>query len=128
MRHDLLSDAMSALKNGDAVGKRGVIIPASSLVKNVLLVLQKRGYVGEFEHIDDGRGGKFSIRLIGKINDAGAVRPRFSCTLKEFAKFERRFLPAFAFGFIIVSTSKGILTHEEAKEKGVGGKLLAYIY
>src|SRR3989344_1337524 len=128
MRHDLLSDVMSALKNGDQAGKKETIAPASSLVKDVLMVLQKHGYISEFEHIDDGRGGRFSIKLLGKINDSGAVRPRFSCTLKEYEKFERRFLPAFAFGFIVVSTSKGVMTHTEAKEKKLGGKLLAYIY
>lgn len=128
MRHDLLSDVMSALKNGDNVGKKEAVVPSSSLVKDVLLVLQKNGYIGEFEYIDDCRGGKFAIQLLGKINDAGAVRPRFSCQLKEFQKFEQRYLPAFAFGFIIISTSKGVLTHKEAKEKKLGGKLLAYIY
>ena len=46
----------------------------------------------------------------------------------EFEKFERRYLPAKGFGFLLVSTSKGIMTNEEAKTNGVGGKLIAYIY
>ena len=128
MRHDLLSDVMSALKNGDQAGKKETIAPASSLVKDVLMVLQKHGYISEFEHIDDGRGGRFSIKLLGKINDSGAVRPRFSCTLKEYEKFERRFLPAKDFGILFVSTPKGVMTHYDAKSKKLGGKLLAYCY
>ncbi len=49
-------------------------------------------------------------------------------TTEEFEKFEKRFLPAKDFGFLILSTSKGIMTHLAAKEKSIGGKLLAYVY
>jgi small subunit ribosomal protein S8 len=48
--------------------------------------------------------------------------------LHEFDKFEKRYLPARGFGIIIVSTNKGIMTLEEAKEKRIGGRLLAYCY
>ena len=69
MRHDVLSDVLSAIKNGDNVGKRFVLTPASNMVKEVLLLMQKHGYIGEFEFIDDKRGGKFKIKLLGKVND-----------------------------------------------------------
>ena len=45
-----------------------------------------------------------------------------------FEKFERRYLPAKGFGILIVSTSIGMMTNEEAKIKMIGGKLLAYVY
>lgn len=128
MRHDLLSDVLSAIKNGDVVGKRETVTPASSMVKSVLLILQRNGYIGDFEFIDDKRGGRFRIGLTGNVNACGAVRPRFAVTKGEYEKWERRFLPASGFGLLIVSTSQGVLPHTEAKEKGMGGKLLAYIY
>ena len=48
--------------------------------------------------------------------------------MDEIDKYVRRFLPSRDFGFIIVSTSKGLMTHEEAIEKNIGGSLIAYIF
>ena len=128
MRHDLLSDVLSAIKNGDGYGKRETITPFSKLVKEVLLILQKNKFIGDFEYIDDARGGKFRIQLLGKVNKCGSIRPRFPVKRDEYEKWEKRFLPAAGFGFLIISTPKGVMTHIEAKDKGLGGKLLAYCY
>lgn len=128
MRHDILSDVLSAIKNGDKVGKTETIAPASKMVKNVLLILQKGGFIGNFEFIDDGRGGKFRISLTGSVNSCGAIRPRFAVAKDEYEKWERRFLPAAGIGLLIVSTAAGVKTHIEAKEQGIGGRLLAYVY
>jgi small subunit ribosomal protein S8 len=128
MRHDLLSDVLSAIKNGDRVGKKETITSASKLIKNVLLILQEHNYIGDFEYIDDKRGGKFKIQLLGKVNNCNAIRPRFYVKADQYEKFEKRFLPAAGMGFIIVSTSKGLMIHSEAKEKGIGGTLLGFVY
>jgi len=128
MRHDLLSDVLSAIKNGERAGKKETISPFSKLVKNVLLILQKHDYIGDFEYIDDKRGGKFKIQLLGKINDCNSIRPRFPVKKDEYEKWEKRFLPASGMGFLIVSTPEGLLTHVEAKEKELGGILLCFIY
>ncbi len=128
MRHDLLSDMLSAVKNGDNVGKKEAVVPASKLLREVLKVLQRHNFIGNFEYVDDGRGGKFKIELKGKINSCGSIKPRFSVHSGEYEKFERRFLPASGFGLLILSTSKGVLIHEDAKAKKIGGKLLAYVY
>ena len=128
MRHDLISDVLSAIKNGDNFGKGETITNASKLVKEILLLMQKNNYIGNFEHVDDAKGGKFKIQLVGNINNCGAVRPRFAVRKDEFDKYEKRFLPAEGFGFLIVSTSQGLFTHNDAKKKGLGGKLLAYVY
>ena len=93
-----------------------------------LMIFQKNNYIGEFEMIEDGKGNKFKIQLFGKINNCGSIRPRFSTKADESEKWERRFLPATEIGLLIVSTSQGMLTFKEAKEKGIGGKLLAFIY
>ena len=128
MRHDLLSDVLSAIKNGDKVGKSDTITPSSKLVKNVLLILQKHNYIGDFEYMDDNRGGKFKIQLLGKVNDCKAIRPRSFIKVEDYEKFEKRFLPAAGMGFIIVSTSKGLMLHSEAREKGMGGTLIAFVF
>jgi small subunit ribosomal protein S8 len=43
-------------------------------------------------------------------------------------KWEARYLPARDFGLLILTTTEGIIGHDEARKKGIGGKLLAYVY
>ncbi len=105
-----------------------MISPSSKLLGRVLRVLQLNGYIGEFEFIDDGRSGKFKIQLLGRVNKCGAVTPRFSVTADGFENWEKTFLPARDVGILVVSTSLGVISHKEAKEKKVGGRLLAYVY
>ncbi len=128
MRHDLLVDDLHVISNAEKTGKRTCTVPASSLVKNVLKVLQKESYIGKFEFIDDGKSGKLEIQLIGKINESRAVKPRFSVKKNDYEKWEKRYLPAKDFGLLIMSTSKGVMTQKDAVKIGLGGRLLAYVY
>jgi small subunit ribosomal protein S8 len=128
MRHDMIADAFSVIKNAEDIGKTECVTPASGLIKNMLLIMQKEKYIGEFEHIDDGRGGKFKIQLLGNINKCGAIKPRFSVGKADFIRWEKRFLPAATLGLLIVSTSGGVISHKDAKKKEIGGKLLGYVY
>ena len=112
-----------------SIGQEAVTIkPASKLIGRVLKIMQDHGYIEEFEYQEDGRGGKFIVKLAPTINDCGAIKPRFPVKKDEFIKWERRFLPAQGIGLLIVTTSKGVMTHEKAKRKGIGGKLVAYVY
>jgi small subunit ribosomal protein S8 len=126
---DTLSNGLTTVINNEMRNKRECIIsPASKLLGRVLRIMQLNGYVGEFEFIDDGRSGKFKVQLLGRINKCGAIRPRFSMRITEIEEWEKRFLPSRDVGIIVVSTSKGALSHREAKEKQIGGKLLAFVY
>ncbi|MBD3155070.1 MAG: 30S ribosomal protein S8, partial [Candidatus Aenigmarchaeota archaeon] len=104
------------------------ITPASKLVKEVLKIMQKNKYIGVFEFIDDGKSGRFKIELKKRVNDCNVIKPRYSVKSDEFEIFEKRYLPAKDFGKLIVTTSNGVMTHEEAKKKHLGGKLLAYVF
>jgi len=129
MSSDPIADALIALKNSDAAAKRECIFrPASKLLGEILRVMQKEGYLNSFEFIDDGRDGSYRIELLGKINNCRAIKPRYAVKKSEFERYEKRYLPARDVGTLIVTTPKGVLTHREAKEKGIGGKLLAFIY
>lgn len=126
---DPLADALSNIMNTERVGKREVVIDiASKLVGNVLHVMQKYGYIGEFEHIDDGRAGKFRVQLLGRINNCNVIKPRFPVKFKEIDDAERKYLPGQGIGILILTTSQGIMSHYEAKERKIGGRLLAYVY
>lgn len=128
MRHDLLSDVLHVITNAERMGKRNCMVPASSLVKDVLKAMQSEGYIGKFEFIDDGKSGKFEIHLVGKINESKAIKPRFAVKKNEYEKWETRYLPAKGFGTLIVSTPKGVMVQKDAVQNGLGGRLLAYVY
>ncbi|MCX9080971.1 MAG: 30S ribosomal protein S8 [Candidatus Methanoperedens sp.] len=126
---DPLADALSTIKNAEIIGKSDCTIkPASKLIGNVLKVMKDKGYIGDFEFIDDGKSGYFKVQLKGKINKCGVIRPRHAVKNTEFEKWEKRFLPAKGFGSIILTTPGGVMTHSEARDNGIGGELLAYVY
>ncbi len=126
---DPLANALSMIKNYENARKREVVVkPASKLIAEVLRIAQQEGFIGEFEFIDDGKAGKFRIALLGKINKCGVIRPRHAVKRDGYEKWEKRYLPAAGFGALVVSTPKGVITHTQAEEQGVGGRLLAYIY
>lgn len=130
MQVDPLGDALSNIKNSEYAGKLSCILqPSSKLTGNVLKLMQDYNYIGEFEYIDDGKAGVFRVQLKGKVNSCGVIRPRYAVGKKQgFEKFEKRFLPARGFGILMVSTTEGMMSHEEAIERGIGGRLIAYVY
>ena len=129
MLNDVLANLLSAMKNAEKSGKDELIFaPVSKLSTTVLKIMKQHGYLNDFEAIEDGKGGIYRVMLLRKINDCRVIKPRFPVAKGEFVKWERRFLPAEGFGIIIVSTSQGVMIHSEAKEKGLGGKLIAYVY
>lgn len=124
-----LSNMLSSILNNERRHKHECIVyPASNLLGKVLRVMQRYGYVGEFEFVDDGRGGKFKVQLLGRINDCGTVRPRFSSGVSEFEKWGKRYLPSRDVGILLITTTKGVLSHKDAREGGAGGQLLGYVY
>jgi small subunit ribosomal protein S8 len=129
MLNDSLANTMSGILNAERIGKSEYLVkPVSKIIKKVMEILNKEGYVGKMEKISDAKGGLYKLHLLGMINKCGVVKPRFSVKLDEFEKFEKRYLPAKNLGIIIISTPKGMMTHEEAKEAKTGGRLLAYCY
>ncbi|MEM3761989.1 MAG: 30S ribosomal protein S8 [Archaeoglobaceae archaeon] len=128
MSVDTLSSAMIAIKNAEIVGKRFCEVKALRLVGSVLKVMKDHGYIKGYEFVKENVGGKFVVELTGNINDCGPIRPRFSSKATEYEFYEKRYLPARGFGILIVSTTKGVMSQKEARELGLGGVLLAYVY
>lgn len=128
MLQDQLADVLSAIKNAEKIGQKEILTRASKEIRAVLEILQENGYLASFEMIDNGKSGKFKIELKGKVIDCNVIKPRYAVAVKEFEKWEKRFLPGREFGILILTTPKGFLTHKKAKEMNVGGKLVAYCY
>jgi small subunit ribosomal protein S15Ae len=86
------------------------------------------GYIGEFEEIDDHRSGKIVIQLNGRLNKCGVISPRFNIRLPDLEKWVNQLLPARSIGYVVLTTSAGIMDHEEARRKHVAGKILGFFY
>ncbi len=126
---DPLADACSIIKNAENVCKSNVTLnKRSKLIGTVLRILQANGYIAEYESINDGREGKFKVELLGRINKIGVIKPRKAIKAKNIESEEKNYLPAVQFGMLLISTSKGVISHIEAKKLHIGGRLLAYVY
>jgi small subunit ribosomal protein S8 len=129
MQSDPLNDAMCVMKNAANDGKSECIVqPSSKLIGRVLKVMQDHGYINQFEYIEDGKAGQFRVMMEGAINNCGVIKPRYSVKANEIERVEARYLPAQDFGVLILTTTAGVITQNRAKELGIGGKLLAYVY
>ncbi|KAK6929311.1 Ribosomal protein S8 [Dillenia turbinata] len=149
VRVSVLNDALKSMYNAEKRGKRQVMIrPSSKVIIKFLLVMQKHGYIGEFEYVDDHRAGKIVVELNGRLNKCGVISPRFDVGVKEIEPWTARLLPSrqclltilpcvyvsarmfdwAVFGYIVLTTSAGIMDHEEARRKNVGGKVLGFFY
>ncbi len=129
MSRDVIADALVHINNCEKAAKKECRFrPASKLLGEILKVLQKEGYIGEFEYIEDSRGGEYIVQLLGKINKCKAIKPRYAVKKGDIEKFEKSFLPAYDIGVLIMSTPLGVMTNKEAKKKETGGRLIAYVY
>jgi len=126
---NVLANLFVTLYNNEARRKNEcIVLPTSKLGIEVLKTLQKDGYIGEFERIEDKRGGKFKIKLLAKITKCGAISPRFKVKKTEYQNWEQQYLPSYMRGMLLVTTNQGVMSHHDAANKGIGGLLIGYVY
>merc|ERR1712013_754322 len=129
VKMSVLNDCLKKIVNAEKAGKRQVMLrPVSKVVVKFLRVMQKHGYINEYEVIDDQRNGKIVVDLNGRLNKCGVISPRFDLKLKNFEKFANALLPSRQFGFVVLTTNKGIIDHNEARKAHIGGKVLGFFY
>ena len=127
--NDTLSTALSNILNAEKVGKPFCLVkPLSKTIKLVLEIMRNNNFLGNIEYTENLKGGFAKVNLFGNLNKCGSIKPRYNVKNTDYEKFEKRYLPAKDFGFLIVSTSKGVMSHFEAKEKKLGGRLISYFY
>ncbi len=123
MSQDITADIMNEIMNAKKAGKTEVIVKKHSrLVRNILDIAKEAGHLN---YSVDGINLKVEIKNLNAIR---AIKPRYTVKVGKINFYVRRYLPAKDFGFVIVSTNKGLMKHYEAEEKNLGGCLVAYIY
>jgi small subunit ribosomal protein S8 len=129
MGQDLLNDALLTLRHADREGRPSASLhPTSRLIAEVLRIFREHQYIEEFTFVENGRGGRYDVKLSRRINSCGVIKPRIAVPHDRLERYEARFLPAQDFGLLVLSTNQGVVSHQEAREKKIGGRLLAYVY
>jgi small subunit ribosomal protein S8 len=126
MSHDIVADALNMMKNAKNAKKEVVKINIiSNLLIEVLKIMKQKDAIKKYKINSEDKSVEITL---GNLFECKAIKPRFSVTKDQIEKYRRRYLPSRNFGTVVVSTNKGLMTHEEAQEEELGGCLIAYFY
>jgi small subunit ribosomal protein S8 len=126
MSHDVVADALNMIQNAKNSGKENLKIKRiSNILIEVLKIMKQKEAIKKYKIDGDLKSVEISI---GNVNKCQAIKPRFTANKSQIEKYKRRYLPSRQIGTLIISTNKGLLTHEEALQEGIGGCLVAYFY
>ncbi|MBU2562649.1 MAG: 30S ribosomal protein S8 [Nanoarchaeota archaeon] len=126
MSHDVVADALNMIKNAKKARKETVRIRRiSNLLIEILKIMKQKGAIKKYKINSNEKSVEITI---GDLSNCNAIKPRFTVDKNDIEKYRRRYLPARNIGTMIISTNKGLLTHEEAQEEKTGGCLIAYFY
>ena len=124
MSQDIVADTLNQMMNARRAGKSSLLVKRhSKLLLSVLAIAKLKGYVKSYK-IEDR---ELKIEL-GALLECNAIKPRFVVETEDIEKHVTRFLPAKYLGILIISTSSGLMTHQTAIDKNIGGSLIAYFY
>lgn len=123
MKQDIVANALNQIMNAKRVEKKELVINRSSkLLIGLFEMMKERKYI-DFEQ----EGNSVKVKIID-LTECKSVKPRFFVKVDEIDKYLRRYLPSRNFGTLVISTSKGLMTQQEAIENKIGGALIAYFF
>ena len=128
---DPIADYLTRIRNANMAKHDSVEIPASNIIKSISEILKREGFIRDYEVADDNKQGVIKVFL-----KYGPNGERVISGLKRISKPGLRNyvgaedLPKVlnGLGIAIVSTSAGVITDKEARQKNVGGEVIAYIW
>jgi len=122
-------DGLTKLRNAEMASKKSCMLkPASKFIGEILKVAKENTYIEDYKAIDEKGVLSYEVKLNGRMNTCKGIQPRHAVKRQGFEKFEKRYLPARDVGILVVSTPQGVMSHRDAKKKGIGGRLVAFIY
>lgn len=126
MSHDIVADALNMIRNAKKARKTIVKINRiSNLLIEVLKIMKQKGAVKKYKINSKDKSIDVAI---GELFECRAIKPRFEINKTQIEKYRRRYLLSRDIGTMIISTNKGLMTHEEAMKEQIGGCLIAYFY
>jgi len=128
---DPIADLLTRIRNANMVRHEKLEVPASKIKKEVAEILKREGFVRDVEYIEDNKQGIIRIFLKYGSNNERVITgiKRISKPgLRVYAKADEVPKVLNGLGIAIVSTSQGVLTDKEARNKQVGGEVLAYVW
>jgi len=128
---DPIADMLTRIRNANMVRHEKLEVPASKIKKEIAEILKREGFVRDVEYIEDNKQGIIRIFLKYGPNNERVITglKRISKPgLRVYAKANEVPRVLNGLGIAILSTSQGVLTDKEARQKGTGGEVLAYIW
>ncbi|GIN42133.1 MULTISPECIES: 30S ribosomal protein S8 [Heyndrickxia] len=128
---DPIADLLTRIRNANMVRHEKLEVPASKIKKEVAEILKREGFVRDVEFIEDNKQGIIRIFLKYGANNERVITgiKRISKPgLRVYAKANEVPKVLNGLGIAIVSTSQGVLTDKDARNKQVGGEVLAYVW
>lgn len=126
MSQDIVADGLNVIKNAQRAKKKTIVLSrVSNLLIEILKIMKQKGAIKSYKV--NSKEKNIEV-ILDNLAECKAIKPRFTVKKDQIDKYIRRYLPARGMGTIIVSTNKGLKTHEEAQEEDTGGCLIAYFY
>lgn len=128
---DPIADMLTRIRNAGQAGHARVQIPASKVKKAISDILKREGYILDFMFLDDRKQGLIEIELKYDGDNRSVIRNLSRESKPGCRRYVRSDEIPFirsGLGIAILSTSSGVLTDFEAREKNVGGELLCTVY
>ena len=128
---DPIADMLTRIRNALVARHDAVVIPASNMKKAIAKILLDEGYIKSVDFIDDGLQGQIKIGLKyaqGKESVIKGLKRISKHGLRVYARNDEIPKVLGGLGIAIVSTSKGVMTDKAARNAGIGGEVLAYIW
>jgi len=127
---DPIADMLTRIRNANEQRHETVDVPASKLKKAIAEILFEEGYIKSFEEIEDNSQGiiRITLKYVNKEKVIQGLKRISKPGIRIYASKDELPRVFNGLGIALISTSKGIMTDKKAREEGVGGEVLAYIW
>jgi Ribosomal protein S8 len=128
---DPIADMLTRIRNANQMYKETVEIPASSVKRSILEVLKNEGFIRDFEWISDEKQGMLKVELAYATSKERVIKglKRISKPgLRVYANHGEIPKVLNGLGVAVLSTSKGVMTGQQAQRQKIGGEVIAYIW